>query len=69
MLAIENIEFEDEEDMGFKLNSVIKTRKKAEKIFAELFKIDPEEEVVAIISLDSNDRVIGLAILMRGGDA
>jgi DNA repair protein RadC len=69
MLAIENIEFEDEADMGFKLNSVIKTRKKAEKIFTELFKIDHEEEVVAIISLDSIDRVKGLAILIRGGEA
>ncbi|PUU88753.1 MAG: hypothetical protein CI948_2199 [Halanaerobium sp.] len=38
MLAIENIEFEDEADMGFKLNSVIKTRKKAEKYLLNYLK-------------------------------
>jgi len=69
MLAIESIEFEEEQDRGFKLNSVIKSQEEAEKIFAELFKMDPDEEAVAMITLNSNDRINGIAALMRGGDA
>jgi len=69
MLAIESIEFEEEKDRGFKLNSVINSKEEAEKILAELFKMDPDEEAVAMITLDSNDRINGIAALMRGGDA
>ena len=69
MLAIDSIEFEEEPDKEFKLNSVIESKEDAKKILNELFKMNPKEEAVAMITLNSNDRINGIAALMIGGDA
>jgi len=69
MLKIDSIEFDDKKRSDCRINNHIKKPKDAVEIFFDVLKINGEEEAVGMIALDSNDRLIGLVELMRGGDA
>jgi DNA repair protein RadC len=69
MLKIDSIEFDDEKMDNDRLNNYIRTPKDAVGIFVDVLKMGFQEEVVGMIALDSDDRLIGVIGLMRGGDA
>jgi DNA repair protein RadC len=69
MLKIDSIEFDDKKRSDCRINNHIKKPEDAVEIFVDVLKINGEEEAVGMIALDSNNRLIGLVELMRGGDA
>ncbi len=69
MLKIDIIEFDDKKMNNCRLNNYIRKLEDAVKIFIDVLKMDGEEEAVGMIALDSDDRLIGVVELMRGGDA
>jgi len=69
MLKIDSIKFDDKKRSDCRINNHIKKPEDAVEIFVDVLKINGEEEAVGMIALDSNDRLIGLVELMRGGDA
>lgn len=69
MLKIYSIEFDDKKKDNDRLNNYIRKPEDAVKIFIDVLKMDGEEEAVGMIALDSDDRLIGVVELMRGGDA
>lgn len=69
MLKIDSIEFDDEKVDNDRLNNYIRTREDAVEIFVDVLKMGFQEEVVGMIALDNDDRLIGVIELMRGGDA
>jgi len=69
MLKIDSIEFDDEKKDNDRLNNYIRKPEDAVEIFIDVLKMDGEEEAVGMIALDSDDRLIGVVELMRGGDA
>jgi DNA repair protein RadC len=69
MLKIDIIEFDDKKMNNCRLNNYIRKPEDAVKIFIDVLKMDGEEEAVGMIALDSDDRLIGVVELMRGGDA
>jgi DNA repair protein RadC len=69
MLKIDSIEFDDKKRSECRINNHIKKTEDAVEIFVDVLKINGEEEAVGMIALDSNNRLIGLVELMRGGDA
>ena len=69
MLKIDSIEFDDERMDNDRLNNHIRKPEDAVVIFIDVLKMDGEEEAVGMIALDSDDRLIAVVELMRGGDA
>jgi DNA repair protein RadC len=69
MLKIDSIEIDDKKRDNDRSNNYIKKPKEAVDIFVDVLKMDAQEEAVGMIALDSDDRLIGLLELMRGGDA
>ncbi|PTV95012.1 RadC-like JAB domain-containing protein [Halanaerobium saccharolyticum] len=68
MLKIDSIKFDDEKMDNDRLNNYIKKSEDAVEIFVDLLKMDGQEEVVGMIALDNDHRLIGVVELMRGGD-
>ncbi|SDD29623.1 JAB domain-containing protein [Halanaerobium congolense] len=68
MLKIDSIKFDDEKMDNDRLNNYIKKSEDAVEIFVDLLKMDGQEEVVGMIALDNDHRLIGVLELMRGGD-
>jgi len=69
MLKIDSIEFDDEKKDNDRLNNYIRKPEDAVEIFVDVLKMDFQEEVVGMIALDRDDRLIGVVELMRGVDA
>jgi len=69
LLKIDSIEFDDERMDNDRLNNHIRKPEDAVVIFIDVLKMDGEEEAVGMIALDSDDRLIAVVELMRGGDA
>jgi DNA repair protein RadC len=69
MLKIDSIEFDDKKRDNDRLNNYIKKPEDAVKIFVDVLKMDTQEEMVGMIVLDRDDRLIGVVELMRGGAA
>jgi len=69
MLKIDIIEFDDKKMNNCRLNNYIRKPEDAVEIFVDVLKMDDPEEVVAVIALDNDHRLIGVLELMRGGDA
>jgi DNA repair protein RadC len=69
LLKIDSIEFDDKKKDNDRLNNYIRTPEDAVDIFVDVLKMDAQEEAVGMIALDSDDRLIGVVELMRGGDA
>jgi len=69
MLKIDSIEFDDKKKDNGRLNNYIRTPEDAVGIFVDVLKMDAQEEAVGMIALDSDDRLIAVVELIRGGDA
>lgn len=69
MLKIDSIECDDKKKDNDRLNNYIRTPEDAVDIFVDVLKMDAQEEAVGMIALDSDDKLIGVVELMRGGDS